>query len=338
MGFFDSIKKAVATAAAPPAVQEEQHEEQEDQEKMQAADEESEEQSGGSHALPCGCLSHDTAGFDPENDEDAFFRAVQHMESEGLMGGTDESRAEIMETYGIHDRLHWQGVRDICYEVLGHKYGSIENAMQREANYRQTVTQQYMGNQVAAKAASGEMAPVAGISLESWAATNAALISGANLTDMLRGQGVSQAAWQEASAEWNARMARDTTFAIATVYGAAFQNASKGKYGDLAREATAARTENRDLKLPLPMTIEKYFELICENSIACKQGTDPQAALKALGLTVVDWTDLGVFMGYHIERGHMSVYKGKTGEIMDAVQKQVEARHPGAKADVDISF
>ena len=334
MGFFDSIKKAVATAAAPPAAAPQE----EEQEEMQASDEESEAPTSDVERLPCGCLSHDSAGFDPENDEDAFFRAVLHMESEGLMGGTDESRAEIMETYGIHDRLHWQGVRDICYQLLSEKYGSHDEVMQREANYRQTVTQQYMGNQVAAKAASGEMAPVAGISLESWAATNAALISGANITDLLRGQGVSNAAWQEASAEWNARMARDTTFAIATVYGAAFQNASKGKYGDLAREATAARNENRDLKLPLPMTIEKYFELVCENSIACKQGTDPLAALKQLGLTVVDWTDLGLFMGYHIERSHMSVYKGKTGEIMDAVQKQVEARHPGAKADVDISF
>lgn len=335
MGFFDSIKKAVATATVPTPQPEMHEEEPAEQEEMEAADDEPHD---GSHDLPCGCRTHDTAGFDPLNDEDAFFRAVQHMESEGLMGGTDESRAEIESTYGIHDRRHWQAVRDMCYHALTGKYGTIEEVMQRESNYRQTVTQQYMGNQVAAKAASGDMNPVEGISLESWAATNAALISGANLGDMLRGQGVSQAAWEKASAEWNARMARDTTFAIATTYGAAFQDASKGKYGELAREATAARNENRDLELPLPMTIEKYFELICENSLACKQGTDPQAALKALGLTVVDWTDLGVFMGYHIERSHMSVYKGKVGEIMDAVKAQVEAKHPGAKADVDISF
>jgi ABC-type Zn2+ transport system substrate-binding protein/surface adhesin len=37
----------------------------------------------------------DLAGFDPD-DEEAFFHAVQHMESEGMFGGTDESRAEIM--------------------------------------------------------------------------------------------------------------------------------------------------------------------------------------------------------------------------------------------------
>jgi hypothetical protein len=335
MGFFDSIKKAVTTVAppmtAPPATQddpEEMHAEEEASDGAHDDGHEDHEDDGG----------HDTAGFDPANDEDSFFRAVQHMESEGLMGGTDESRAEIMATYGIRDRRHWQDVRDACYQVLAQKYGSFEEASQREMNYRQKISTQYMGNQIAAKAATGEMAPVEGISLESWAATNAALVSGTNLADLLRGQGVTQAAWDKASAEWNARMSRDTTFAIAQVYGAAFQNASKGKYGDLAREATSARAENRDLKLPLPMTIEQYFELVCENSIACRQGTDPQAALKALGLTVVDWTDLGVFMGYHIERSHMSVYKGKTGEIMEKVKQAVEAKHPGIKADVDISF
>src|SRR5258705_9507844 len=41
----------------------------------------------------------DVAGFDPVNDEAAFFNAVLHMESEGQYGGTDESRAEIMQKY-----------------------------------------------------------------------------------------------------------------------------------------------------------------------------------------------------------------------------------------------
>src|SRR5579863_6530875 len=53
----------------------------------------------------------DLAGFDPENDEEAFFHAVLHMESEGQFGGTDESRAEIMQKYGIRDRSHWHTVK-----------------------------------------------------------------------------------------------------------------------------------------------------------------------------------------------------------------------------------
>ena len=41
----------------------------------------------------------DVAGFDIANDEEAFFNAVLHMESEGQFGGTDESRAEIMQRF-----------------------------------------------------------------------------------------------------------------------------------------------------------------------------------------------------------------------------------------------
>jgi len=47
-------------------------------------------------------------------------------------------------------------------------------------------------------------------------------------------------------------MARDTTFAITTVYGNAFQAASQGQYGSYAREAAAARAANRELAVELP--------------------------------------------------------------------------------------
>src|SRR5687767_9629693 len=59
---------------------------------------------------------HDLAGFDPIGDEESFFNAVLHMESEGQFGGTDESRAEIQDRFGIRDRAHWQTVKDAVYQ------------------------------------------------------------------------------------------------------------------------------------------------------------------------------------------------------------------------------
>ena len=279
---------------------------------------------------------YDLAGFDPDNDEEAFFRAVLHMESEGQFGGTDESRAEIMRDYRIRDRSHWQTVKESCYSVLAQKYGGNE-VSQREMNWRQGEMQKHMTGQVAKAQAGGGFAPVEGVSLEAWAALNAAIVGGGNWEDLLKGARIDKARWDRASAEWNARMSRDTTFAIATTYGNAFQAASKGKYGDYAREATAARAANRDLAMPPPMTYEQYYDILIDQAYSAKQGKDPVASLKARGLTIVDWTDLGSFMGYLFNRDAQRNWKTYE-EIHKRVEAKYAAQNPGVKPDVDITF
>lgn len=336
MGFMDSIKKkigaakdAVAPQAAPQAAPVHHHEEEPAHDD---ADTDTDASSDDDDDAP----QFDLAGFDPE-DEDTFFRAVLHMESEGMFGGTDESRAEICARHGIRDRLHWQTVRDSVYNVLARKYGSFDEVSQRELNWRQGQMQNHMQGQVAAAAASGALAPVEGISLEKWASINAAIVGGANHEDLLRGQGIDQARWDRINAEWNARMARDTTFAVAKVYGEAFQNASKGKYADHVREAAAARAANRDLSMPTPITYEQYYELLLQQAYAAKQGKDPIEALKASGLTVIDWTDLGTVMGYAFNRDAGRNWK-KYEEIHTRLDAKYAAMNPGVKPDLDIKF
>jgi len=280
--------------------------------------------------------SLDLAGFDP-NDEESFFEAVLHMESEGDMGGTDASRAKIMQRFGIRDRSHWQTVKESVYATLAQKHGSGEEVAQREMNWRQGQMQKNMQAKVAKAAASGELKPVEGVSLEAWAAFNATLVQGTSLDDLLKGAGIDRVRWDRVNAEWNARMARDTTFAIATIYGNAFQSASKGKFGDLAREANAARAENRDLKLPPPMTMEQYYEIMYEQSFASSQGRDPAQALKSMGLSIIDWTDLGSYMGYLFHRTWAHKIK-EYQAAHDKAKAKVSAKYPGAKADLDIKF
>ena len=72
-------------------------------------------------------------------------------------------------------------------------------------------------------------------------------------------------------------------------------------------------------------------------SYAAKEGKSPVEALKAKGLTIVDWTDLGAFMGYWIERTHARHIKEYT-DTMEKVRKKYEAAHPGVKPDLDIQF
>jgi hypothetical protein len=280
--------------------------------------------------------SVDVAGFDVD-DEDSFFNAVQHMESEGMFGGTDESRAEIMSRFGIRDRSHWHTVKDSVYQQLARKHGSFEEVSQREVNWRSGQMQRHQQGVTAKAAASGELNPVEGIGLEKWAAMNAAIVSGASLEDLLKSNGLDQGKWERASAEWNARMARDTTFAITTVYGNAFQAASQGKYGNYAREANAARTGNREMTMEPPMTIEQYWEILLEQDYGSKQGKNPVEVLKASGLTIVDWTDLSSFMGYYMNRTVVRNHK-QFVEICERVKAKVAAKYPGVTTDVDIAF
>ncbi len=327
MGFLDKIKNklGMSTEQAPPPPPAAAPEPDRDDDDDQA----SASGSSSDHEF-------DLAGFDPD-EEDDFFHAVLHMESDGQYGGTDESRAEIMRQRGIRDRSHWQTVKDSVYAMLVRKHGSGEQVSQRELNWRSGQMQKMISGNQAKAAASGEMNPVEGITLQAWAAINAAIVGGAATDGLLKGAGIDKARWDRASAEWNARMARDTTFAITTVYGAAFQAASQGKFGDLAREANAARAANRELTMPPPMTHEQYWNIMYEQSYAAKQGKDPTAALKAMGLTIVDWTDLSTFMGYHFERS--SQLKWKEYEVIHKkVEAEFAAKYPGVKADVDIAF
>ncbi|HEX4451314.1 MAG TPA: hypothetical protein VH143_10615 [Kofleriaceae bacterium] len=269
----------------------------------------------------------DVAGFDP-NDEAAFFNAVLHMESEGQYGGTDQSRAEICARYGIRDRGHWRAVKASVYAVLAAKYGSYDEVGQREINWRSAQMTQQMTNQVATMQAAGGFAPVEGIGLEQWAAINAAIIGGRSPEDLLNGAGIAEPRWKRASDEWNARMAKDTTFAIAQVYGKAFQAASTGAYGAYAREATAARAENRELALEPPMPYERYYEIMLEQKAAGITGGDPVAALAACGLTITDWTDLGTYYGYFFARNAVRDH-AKYQAIHANVDAEMAAKYPG---------
>jgi len=324
MGFFDKVKGQIKNAVQQPQPQPQQPQQYYQQPEPEPQVEEEEAQA-----------EFDLAGFDPMNDEESFFHAVLHMESEGQFGGTDESRAEICARYGIRDRSHWHLVKESNYAMLVRKWGSGDEVGQRELNWRTGQMQQHMMGQVANMQKAGGFEPVEGVSLETWAAMNAAIVSGANPEDLLRGQGIDRPKWERVSAEWNARMARDTTFAIAQIYGNAFQAASQGKYAAYAKEANAARAANRDLAMELPISYEQFYEMMLEQKYEGQKGADPVATLKKQGLSVVDWTDLSAFMGYYFNRTAQR-FQPQYEEIHKRLDAKWAAANPGV--DVDIQF
>lgn len=331
MGLFDKLKKNIQSAADALAPQQPQQPAYQQQQAPDEPDDHGDDDDDGGGG---GGAQFDLAGFSPD-DEDAFYEVRVHMESEGMYGGTDESRAHYMQQYGIRDREHWHTVKESMYALLARKFGSYDEVGQREMNFTQGRMQRHMQGQVAKQAAGGGFAPVEGVTLEAWASINAAIVSGAPAEDAIRGAGLDQARWDRVCGEWNARMARDTTAAVATVYGNAFQAASQGRYAAYAREAAAARAANRDLAMEAPLSMEQYWELLFSQGLAAKQGRDPIAALREQGLSVIDWTDIGTFMGYLMNRTAVRHWAE-----FEAIFKRVEAKYqaiaPGV--DLDIKF
>jgi hypothetical protein len=327
MGFLDKLKKKIGDVTSQPAQEQPQQQQQYAQAEPEPEPEVEEEEQA----------TFDVAGFDPD-DEETFFNAVLHMESEGQFGGTDESRAEIMQQFGIRDRSHWHTVKESVYSLLIRKHGSMNEVGQREMNWKMGQMQRHQVQQQQKMAAGGGFAAVEGVSLEAWAAMNAAIIGGSAWEDVIKGAGVDKARWDRINAEWNARMSRDTTFAITTVYGNAFQAASQGKYNQYAKEAAAARAANRELAMQAPITWEQFFELTYEQKYAAAAGKDPVATLKSQGLSIVDWTDLGTFMGYHIHRNGVRDHAQLEAASNNAEAK-VKAKYPSVgQIDADISF
>lgn len=337
MGFLDAIKQLFGGAAskAEEAAQfaTQQQFTQNDQQQFASQQEEEAPES----APPSG--QFDTAGFDPMNDEEAYFEAEHLMESEGMFGGTDEDRARIKAQYGIQGTQHWHTVKESVWQVLARKHGSFEEAAQRMVNFKSKRAMQQQGQLQQATVASGALKPVEGVSLEKWAAINAAIVQGNGLDDLLKGNGIDRARWDRAKAEWEQRMATDTTFAVAQVYGAAFQAASQSKYTALAKEANAARAAGQDPTSQPPMNITDYFRLLFEQEAASRAGTDPQAALKAQGLSIVDWIDLSTFMGYYIERNSQRPEGRAHLDQVDNIRAEMLAKYPTLKKeDLDIQF
>jgi hypothetical protein len=325
MGFLDKLKKKIGDVTSQPAAP------QQPQQPQYAAPEPAYEEPAAEEE------AFDVAGFDPD-DEETFFNAVLHMESDGQYGGTDESRAEIQQRFGIRDRSHWHTVKESVYSLLIRKHGSMNEVGQREMNWRMGQMQQQQVKAQQKMAAGGGFAPVEGVSLEAWAAMNAAIVGGSAWEDVIKGAGVDKARWDRINAEWNARMSRDTTFAITTVYGAAFQAASQGKYNGYAKEAAAARAANRELGMAAPISWEQYFELVFGQKYAAAAGKDPVETLKSQGLSIVDWTDLSTFMGYHIYRNAVRDH-GVLEQASKAAEAKVKAQYPSVgQIDADIAF
>ena len=196
--------------------------------------------------------------------------------------------------------------------------------------------QRHMQQQVEDAGRAGGFEPVEGVSLEAWAAINASIVSGANHEDLLKGAGIDKAplgprVGRVERAHGARHHVRDHDGLRQRVPGRV-DRASSATY---ATEAAAARAANRDLADGAADVVRAVLRRCCiEQAYAAKQGKDPVESLKSSGLTIVDWTDLGTYMGYFFHRDavapdqYEAIHKRRRGEVRREVSgREARPRH-----------
>ena len=337
MGFFDAIKSALGGKAAevvgqaipsrpaqPANVAPEPAEAQ--------AEESSDDDGDGfrrDYALEA---KDDAVRFDLRGDLGGYYVAEFRLEQAWEDVAT---RRQLFAEYGIRDEPHFYQVkatvdRYIQSPEAQQKYGGMGEIM----HVKMKATQNYMMGGMQQKLAGelkGEVEPVEGISLDQWANSMVKIVSGGKLDDILRGLGIDQAKWDRVSAEWNARMSRDTTATIATAYGNAFTKASSSSGGQFSEAA------QRPGQGAIPMSLEKYVEIMEAQNAGSLQGKDASQILQSFGLSILDWSNLGTWFSAYINDNALK-NDSKIFNEYNALSAKYKAKYATASADGDLKF
>jgi hypothetical protein len=350
MGFLDSLKNMFGGAAkaaqqAANAVQQQgqpqpqqpppqAHQAQQAAPEPQEQEEESSDDDRRDYALEA---QDDAAGFDLLNDLPGYytgeFRIEQAWEDEAQL-------AQLFAEYRIRNKQHYRQVKATVERFIQTpqaqaKYGDVGDIM----HVKMKATQDYMMKGMQAQMApggklAGEVEPVEGVSLEQWAEQQVRVASGATVDDVCKALGCDKAKWDRVSAEWNARMSRDTTASIAMAYGNAFTKA-QAKPG-VGNSPYAAAAQNPG-KGQMPIPLERYVEIMEAQNALTAQGQDAQAVLKKLGITVMDWSNLGAWFSAYINDNALRNNNAVLNEYNRLTEKY-KAKYATVKSDADISF
>ena len=240
------------------------------------------------------------------NDEGEWFYQIEKAKDSMMMNGgkyppmKDDSGDDIepevvvlMKEYGIESYAQWDKFITAYSMERWLKDGEDPGSFLIRTS---SIARDRMSNAAisSAQVEGGLLSPFEGISLEQWASVNAGII-GAKSTpeELMASIGCDAAKWDRVNAEWNARMAKDTSFVIATAYGNAFTASSTGAYASGAQHASNVGTAG-DLS-DEPISFEKWVEIGVAQQAASANGSDVQEVLAGFGLNVMDWSNMGMF-------------------------------------------
>ena len=241
------------------------------------------------------------AGWDPDN-WDEYWMRVHAIEAAG--NDSDTALDVALQEYGLRDKAHFDEVRD----AFQGRFGEDPSFVQAALDARTRATKNAMNARMQGEL-SGELAPFEGVSLAQWAWVMAKIASGGNPSELLVSAKMDQGKWDRVSAEWNARMSRDTTATIATAYGQAFVATGPGPFGDAGKATASAMLDPnaRDVGGAPPIPMESWIEITEAQNAASQRGEDAAALLVSYGLTPADWGVVGGWWSQHFNANAMKL-------------------------------
>jgi hypothetical protein len=339
MGFFDSIKKSVQGAVdqVQQQVQPQQHQPPPPQQQRAAPP--PPPPAPAEEAMEPGEFKRnydleardDAASFDLKNDLGGYYVAEFRIEQ-----AWDDlpTRYTLLKEYGVRDEPHYYQVkatveRFIQSPFAAQKWGGMGEIM----HVKMKATQDYMMGGMQNKLQGelkGEIEPVEGVSLDQWATAMVKIVNQKPLDQILGAMGIDQAKWDRVSAEWNARMSRDTTATIATAYGKAFTNSSanEGKFGSAAQNPGQGNP---------PIPLEQYIEVMEAQNAGANHGKDASQILQSFGLSILDWSNLGSWFSAYFNENALK-NDGALHKQWTALQEKYAAKYKSGSADSDIKF
>ena len=280
----------------------------------------------------------DMAGFDFTADLATYFAAETEIEEAWEDKAT---RIATLNKFGIRDEQHFYQVkatleRYVISDDAEQRWGGLDEIMQIQLNAKQDRAMAAMQQRAEGELA-GELEPVEGISLEQWASAQARLASGGEVEPIIAELGIDQAHWDRVSAEWNARMSRDTTATIATAYGNAFAGAGQGQYAAAAADGVQAMAPGGDVDGEPPVSMDRYVEIMVAQSAAADQGRDANEVLAQYGINAMEWGQIGGWWGAKMSR-HAMEDGGALLNEFNELQAKWEAHFGVGDADEDVEF
>jgi hypothetical protein len=181
-------------------------------------------------------------------------------------------------------RRHFGGMSE---EAMNEKY--LQAAMNARSKQMMAMQQRAVAGDP------GLTEPFQGVTIELWAQAAAGMTQvtdPAGQAKMLAGLGMDRAKYDAANAEFQARMQRDTTGAIATIYGQAFSGA-QGVAGGYGRGTVDGSAQQQGEE---PVSFEKYSEIAGAQAAWGETGQDVNAMLQQVfGITAIDISNYGAY-------------------------------------------
>jgi hypothetical protein len=275
-------------------------------------------------AARCEAQGIDLKGLDVSNPE-TYWQKLFAFE------GAQQDGAEPEQAYASigFSKAEWENVSQYFQAKWSHI--TTDSDGMPEVNVKDEFTnaamKARMGQTAAAQAAAAAadpnlLAPVDGISVDTWATAAVAMTklpmnaTAADVNKMLAAHGMDRAKWDRINDGWMAKMQGDVTGAIATKYGAAF---------------TSAQGQTADG--PEPCTFERFCEVGAAQAMWAEQGLDVNAQLqKVFTIKATDWSMYGA---YWSPRMSTDIALARSYSDLDAKYRQ---KYKGAAMDDDLSL